>query len=259
MPNSLTYGIYYLHARLTLTFAAPLFLAYALLTGKHQTGLRQRQGYYNNFCSADKKEPENLIHDASEVGVMAAKCIFAPIDLSGAVSRSVAAIHSDLYICLETWLSQAMLSLIKVQGALLFLLDARLNERSFRQYNMVRSFANQILAGFETIATIKEGDADRFNSLSAGRSGITVTESAKYNTSGPTDIDNNPILWRDSLALEKEKPVIVAGSPTPVKNKTSRRLYMGLSWSMPQTIFNPLPGIMEEIESTGPAITCWAK
>ena len=261
----MTYGIYHLLTRLTFIFTAPFFLGYALLTGKHLAGLGQRLGFYDNFSLAEKTGPVIWIHGASVGEVLAAKilinrlqkkwpqcrlfmsamteqgmlvakeklagtatCIFAPIDLPGAVSRAVATIQPDIYICLETELWPSLLARLKKHGTRLFLLNARLSEKSFRRYYMILKFATQILAGFEAIATITEEDAHRFIDLGAPPKKTFVAGNAKYDLGESQAEADIQTRWLNIMAISPNQPVLVAGSTHTGEEKTLLDVFLHL-------------------------------
>jgi 3-deoxy-D-manno-octulosonic-acid transferase len=245
----LSYGIYRLLTRLIFSLSFPVFLIYALLTGRHRAGLRQRLGLYDKENIRRTGGPLIWLHGASVGEIKAAEllvdrlakgfpeadlvvttatepglwlaqerlgaratCLIAPLDLPGAASRAVRAIEPDIYLCLETELWPNTLASLRQNGAACYLLNARLSEKSFRRYRRVRGFIQQVLAGFAGIAAISRVDAERLLRLGAAPNRVEVCGNIKYDLPPLTDLEDTRRAWRQTLGLNADTPVLVAGS-----------------------------------------------
>lgn len=243
------YGIYRLLTRLTFALSFPVFLVYALLTGRHRAGMGQRLGIYDRENMRLVSGPTVWLHGASVGEIKAAgllvdrlkreipelnlvvtavteqgletarqimgnkaKCLMAPLDLPGAASRAIRFIKPDIYLCLETELWPNTLAGLRKRGVACFLLNARLSERSFRRYRRFRGFIRQILGGFSGIAAITLADSERLATLGASPQRLTVSGNIKYDLPPITDPAHTRRYWQQMLGLTDETPVLVAGS-----------------------------------------------
>jgi 3-deoxy-D-manno-octulosonic-acid transferase len=272
--SSLTYGIYRLLTRLLFALSFPVFLVYAGITGKHWAGLRQRFGFYAGIVKPPKAgQPVVWIHGASVGEVMAAKvlaekikaefpdsalvlstvteqglqvarqllggmsvCVFAPLDLPGAVARATAAIRPDIYICLETELWPNLLARLRTGNTRLFLLNGRLSERSRRRYRRLGRVTGKVLGGFAAIAAITAADADRFVGLGADKEKITVTGNIKYDLPAPAAADARRTTWRQQLGIDDRQPVLVAGSTHTGEETMLLEVFQNLQAFLPNLV-----------------------
>jgi 3-deoxy-D-manno-octulosonic-acid transferase len=246
----LFYGIYRLLTRLSFILLFPGFLVYALLTGKHWKGLGQRLGCYRGILiAAADGGPVIWLHAASVGEIKAAEilvtrlrseipqaalvlttmtdqglqvarqqlnrqvdCLFAPLDLPGAVDRAIRHLRPDLYLCLETELWPNMLAALRKRDIPCFLLNARLSDKSFRRYRRLQRFTSQVLDSFESIAAISTADAERLAALKVAPEKILVCGNVKYDLEPLPDQENIRRDWQRRLGLGADTPVLVAGS-----------------------------------------------
>jgi len=267
------------------------------LTGKHRNGLGQRLGNYHNVDLPKNDSLVIWLHGASVGEVQAARilaakiknrypsatlimsttteqgrnvatrqlaelatCVLAPLDFPSAVSRAVRFLKPDIYICLETELWPNLLARLKDTGCRMFLLNARLSERSCRRYRRLKGFANKVLDYFDGIAAITEDDGRRFVSLGANPKRLLVTGNAKYDLQ---EVDSVPFTgneWREILGLSMDAPVLVAGSTHTGEEEMMLDVFQHLQKDLPGLILilaprhvNRLKAIREKLTATGAA------
>ena len=243
------YGTYRLLTRLIFCISFPLFLVFALLTGRHRDGLRERLGLYDKKNIRKSDVPLVWIHGASVGEIKAAelllrkiaaefpeaslvvttvtnpglklaqqimgdkaRCLIAPLDLPGAANRAIRAIKPDIYLCLETELWPNTLASLRKNGTACFLLNARLSEKSFRRYHYFRGFAKQVLFGFSGIAAITAADAERFTALGAAPKKVSISGNLKYDLPPISEPESIRRDWQQILEVTADTPAIVAGS-----------------------------------------------
>lgn len=97
----------------------------------------------------------------------------------------------------------------------------------------MRSFSKKVLTGFDTIATITDGDGDRFISLGADKNKITVTGNSKYDLQGPVSTAAIRSNWRQRLALADNQPVLIAGSTHTGEEELMLEVFHSLKSTMP--------------------------
>jgi len=285
----LFYGIYRLLTRLSFILLFPGFLVYALLTGKHWKGLGQRLGCYRGILiAAADGGPVIWLHAASvgeikaaevlvtrlrseipqaalvlttmtEQGLQVARqqlnhqvdCLFAPLDLPGAVDRAIRHLRPDLYLCLETELWPNMLAALRKRGIPCFLLNARLSDKSFRRYRRLRSFTSQVLDSFESIAAISAADAERLATLKVAPEKILVCGNVKYDLEPLPDQENIRRDWQRRLGLSADTPVLVAGSTHSGEELLLLEVCRALKRSLPGLVLILAPRHLGRLEPVG--------
>lgn len=248
-PSSLYYGLYRFLSRLFFTLVFPCFCLYVVLTGKHRIGLGQRLGLYKNSGPRETSARRIWLHAASVGEVQVAKslirqikkqlpeaaiylstvtaqgqkvareqigrdarCFFAPLDLPGAVERALNWVDPEIYICLETELWPTLLAAADKRGVKIFLLNARLSEKSFGRYLRIKCFIKRVLAHCTCICTILPSDAERYAALGAEADKITVQGNAKYESACAHMEKNAAGHYRNLLGIADNTKVFISGS-----------------------------------------------
>ena len=280
------YGTYRLLTTFIFGLSFPVFLVYALLTGRHRDGLGQRLGLYgkDDLCKTDG--PTIWLHGASVGEIKAAElllgkiakwfpeanlvvtavteqgfkmaqqtlgnkatCLMAPLDLPGASSRAIRAIRPDIYLCLETELWPNTLAGLHKSGAACFLLNARLSEKSFRRYRHFGGFSRQVLGAFSGISAITSGDAERLLALGAPADRVTVGGNVKYDLPpipNPEDIRRE---WQHLLGLTVNTPALVAGSTHSGEELLLLEVFRALKTKLPGLILILAPRHLNRLDS----------
>jgi len=139
-------------------------------------------------------------------GVPVAPC---PLDLPGAVGRFVDAARPRVLVVVETELWPEMLHQAAVGGIPAAVVNARLSDRSFRNYRKVGRLLRPLLEPLALVLARSAPDAERFAALGVAASAIRVAGNVKY------DLEPNrePLPWAETLqSAAGDRPVVVAGS-----------------------------------------------
>jgi 3-deoxy-D-manno-octulosonic-acid transferase len=134
---------------------------------------------------------------------------FFPLDLPGAVRRSVDAIDPAFVVCMETELWPNVLGFLARRGVPVMIANGRVSDRSFPRYRAVRAFLRPILGRVAVFAMQSDEDARRIVDLGAPPARVFVTGNLKHEAS-PDDADATE-RWRRRLGLLPET-AWVAGS-----------------------------------------------
>ena len=134
---------------------------------------------------------------------------FFPLDLPGAVRRSVDAIDPAFVVCMETELWPNVLGLLGRRGVPVMIANGRVSDRSFPRYRAVRAFLRPILGHVSVFAMQSDEDARRIVELGAPPARVFVTGNLKHEA--PLDDDGTTERWRQRLGLGPETAWI-AGS-----------------------------------------------
>ncbi|MEO8629969.1 MAG: lipid IV(A) 3-deoxy-D-manno-octulosonic acid transferase [Betaproteobacteria bacterium] len=132
---------------------------------------------------------------------------YLPYDLPAAVARFLAHFRPSLGVLLETEIWPNLIHACHLQQVPLYLVNARMSERSARGYRRVRDFAAQTLGELAGIAAQTQADAGRLTAL--GARGVQVIGNLKFDR-GPSPIDLE-LCARFRAALGN-RPVFLAAS-----------------------------------------------
>ncbi|MFP3441705.1 glycosyltransferase N-terminal domain-containing protein, partial [Pantoea sp. SIMBA_133] len=81
-----------------------------------------------------------------------------------------------------------MISQCRRKNVPVFLINARLSERSARGYERVRGLAAPIMKSITWVAAQAEPDAERFRRIGVAASHVEVTGSVKFDVDIPEDV-----------------------------------------------------------------------
>jgi 3-deoxy-D-manno-octulosonic-acid transferase len=135
---------------------------------------------------------------------------FFPLDLPGAVRRSVNAIDPAFLVCLETELWPNVLGLLGRRGVPVMIANGRVSDRSFPRYRAVRRFLRPVLAHVTVFAMQSDEDARRIIQLGAPAGRVFVTGNLKHEAQG--DGMDAADTWRRRLGFAPDTAAWVAGS-----------------------------------------------
>ena len=138
--------------------------------------------------------------------------VYLPYDLSGAVRRFLAHYRPRLGLIVETELWPNLLFCCRDQDIPVYIVNARLSERSLRGYRVLRALVGRALRTLRAVAAQSRRDGERFVRLGAEREAVVVTGNLKF------DIATDP-RWKASVATFRgnagERPVWIAASTHP--------------------------------------------
>lgn len=146
-----------------------------------------------------RRRAEELFGDQAHV-------FLQPLEIKSSVERVITRLRPEKLIIVETEIWPLMLSVSKKLGLDLFLINARMREKSFGKYKLIKSFFAPVLENFSMILAQSSADAERFRNLGAEK--VTVVGNMKYD-----QILNNGFSNSRELSIEKKgRLVFVAGS-----------------------------------------------
>ncbi|MGM0954030.1 MAG: lipid IV(A) 3-deoxy-D-manno-octulosonic acid transferase [Pseudomonadota bacterium] len=134
---------------------------------------------------------------------------YVPLDTPGSVRRFLRRVNPKVAVILETEIWPNMITQCYRKNVPVFLINARLSERSARGYERVRGLARPIMQKITWIAAQAENDAERFRRIGVAPSSVEVTGSVKF------DVDITDAVRSDAQQCRRElgaRPVWVAGS-----------------------------------------------
>ena len=133
---------------------------------------------------------------------------YLPYDYPGAVARFLRHFHPRAGILMETEIWPNLIHAGREHGVPLYLVNARLSEKSSSRYQRFPWLARESLAGFAAIAAQSEDDAQRLVALGAGN--VRVTGSIKFDVEPPPAQLELGRAWRRDFG--RNRPVLLAAS-----------------------------------------------
>jgi 3-deoxy-D-manno-octulosonic-acid transferase len=135
---------------------------------------------------------------------------YLPLDFSFMVKRAVNILNPALFIIAETEIWPNLISYLSVKNIPIVTVNARISDRSFKGYHMIKGLIRPILRKVSLFCVQSQGDAERLISLGVDKEKIQITGNMKYDYIGETRADYD--LLRNKLALAKEDKLLVAAS-----------------------------------------------
>jgi 3-deoxy-D-manno-octulosonic-acid transferase len=137
-------------------------------------------------------------------------CHYLPYDLPAATNRFLASLKPALCIIMEVEIWPNLYAAVRSQSVPLYLVNARLSDRSYTGYRKLKSLMRTTLGSITHVAAQTEHDRDRFLDLGMSPDKVSVVGNLKLDVGLPADFD----VCTDSLRekLESGRPLWVAGS-----------------------------------------------
>jgi len=136
---------------------------------------------------------------------------FLPLDWSFCVRRAIEHIRPAMLVIAETELWPNLLRTARESGAKVILVNARLSDRSFRRYHLVRLFVRRVLENVDRVCAQSPTDAERFMALGAKPERVVSAGNLKFDGSPPGAKEIARALG-NVLKLAQRRPVVVAAS-----------------------------------------------
>lgn len=135
---------------------------------------------------------------------------YMPLDFPFAIKRYIKTIKPSHLIIMETELWPNTLTIAKKCGLEISVINARLSEKSYKNYTRLSWLIKPCLHCLQHIYCQTESDKERFKKLGIASDRLTVTGSIKY------DIDISDKIYSQSTSLKKElglhRPIWIAAS-----------------------------------------------
>jgi len=134
---------------------------------------------------------------------------YAPYDTPGAIRRFLDRVNPRILVIMETEIWPNMIRQCRARRVPVFLINARLSERSAQGYERIRGLAAPIMRSISWVAAQAEKDAERFRQIGVAPEKVAVTGSVKFDVDIPEDVRAAAMALRQELA---GRPVWIAGS-----------------------------------------------
>ncbi|AOY88848.1 3-deoxy-D-manno-octulosonic acid transferase [Marinobacter salinus] len=134
---------------------------------------------------------------------------YAPYDTPGSIRRFLNRVNPRILVIMETEIWPNMIRQCRARRVPVFLINARLSERSARGYERIKSLAAPIMRSISWVAAQAEKDAERFRRIGVAAPKVAVTGSVKFDVDIPDNVREESSALRYELST---RPVWIAGS-----------------------------------------------
>jgi 3-deoxy-D-manno-octulosonic-acid transferase len=135
--------------------------------------------------------------------------VYLPYDLSGAVRRFLAHYRPRLGLIVETELWPNLLFCCRDKGIPVYIVNARLSERSLRGYRVLSALVGRALRTVRKVAAQSRRDGERFVRLGATRDAVVVTGNLKFDLAIDDGLREAADAFRTRIGA---RPVWIAAS-----------------------------------------------
>lgn len=179
-------------------------LAVAGLIKEHQRRYPDRRIFLSSVTAAGREAGQKKLPGL-------AGQFYLPVDWKWSVQRVLGQIRPSVLLIVETELWPNLLKTAKEFGCQTILVNARVSDRSFPRYRLIRPFMRRVLENVARICTQTTLDAKRFQELGAAPERVIVTGNLKFDGPAP-DFGDFGTRIREILPEANRGPVFVAGS-----------------------------------------------
>jgi 3-deoxy-D-manno-octulosonic-acid transferase len=178
--------------------------------------------------------------------------IYYPIDRRNYVARALAATRPEAIVLVEAEIWPNFIWRACDQGIPLFLVNARLSERSYRGYKRWRFLFKPLFASFAGIGAQNEEDAAKLRELGCRPEAIHVVGSLKFDAARVDErrLLDVPAMLRQ-LGVPQGAPVLVAGSTHAGEEALLAAQFLRLRARFPHLFLVLVPRHFERCKEVG--------
>ena len=154
--------------------------------------------------------------------------IYNPLDFGGCVRRALDAVCPRAIILTESEIWPNFIRAAKKRGIPLFLINARVSDRSAPRYRKLRWFFGEVLRCFTKIFAQSDLDATRLTDAGADPATVTVTGSFKFDVA-----KRNPPKEEELRKWVGDGEILLGGSTWPGEDEALLRIYAELVKTRP--------------------------
>jgi len=176
---------------------------------------------------------------------------YNPVDLPGAVDRTLDAVRPGRLILVEAEVWPNLLHAAHAWGMEVALINARLSPRSERRYLAARPLVAPLLAQLDRVLVPEPEDVARWSAIGVRADVVQVTGSLKHDYEGlPEDPQTNGLAtMMDSLWGAPRPPLLLAASTHPGEESLLAKVFLELRAALPTLRFLVVPRHVERSEA----------
>ena len=149
--------------------------------------------------------------------------IYNPLDFGGCVKRALNAVKPRAVILTETEIWPNFIRALKKRGVPIYLVNARISDRSAPRYKALRWFFGEVFRCFTKIYAQSDLDATRLMDAGADPATVSVTGSFKFDVA-----HRNEVKERELRAWIGEGDILLGGSTWPGEDVVMLNTYKRL-------------------------------
>lgn len=209
----------WIHAASVGEFNAALPIIDAVLAANTDVHVLITTGTLTSAVRAEQMAQARMIHQ------------FVPVDTPSAVNRFLEHWKPTLAIWMESELWPNLITQAKKCGIAMLLVNARLSEKSMRQWKKMRSLFLAMTQSFDAIIAASTTDAQRYRSL--GATDVQESFSIKYDAAPPVVNAIQLSAWQQQLSA---RPVWLAASTHPGEEEIMLQAHQQLQKQFPDVL-----------------------
>lgn len=171
---------------------------------------------------------------------------YAPFDTVGSIRRFLDRTRPRILVILETEIWPNMILQCQRQQVPVFLINARLSERSASSYERMKGLAVPVMNSISWVAAQADRDADRFRRIGVAPSRVEVTGSVKFDIDIPDDLRAASRALRAELGV---RPVWTAGSTHSGEDRQLLDAHRGIIRQHPEALLIIVPRHPDRFDS----------
>jgi len=171
---------------------------------------------------------------------------YAPYDLPSATRRFIQSVHPVLVLIMETEVWPNWMHVLHEKNIPVILVNARLSEKSYRQYKKYQQLFATAWQAFSLIAAQAESDAARYAKLGVRPEQLSVAGNLKYHLLLPENLAVQVKTWRSFLP---DVPTWITASIHPGELPQLLEAYAALKKNNPHLFWILVPRHPERAEA----------
>ena len=178
--------------------------------------------------------------------------IYYPIDFRPYVKRAIGTIHPEAIVLVEAEIWPNFLWHAKQRNIPLFLVNARLSDRSYRGYNRFGFLFRRIFESFDGIGCQNDRDAERLKNLGCRPEAVHVVGNLKYDAAKIADkrpLDVPALL--SQIGVPKNAKLLIGGSTHAGEEGILADIYLRLRTQFPDLFLVVVPRHFERSKEVG--------
>jgi len=157
---------------------------------------------------------------------------YLPLDIGFVVKKVIDRIRPSLFVLAETEIWPNLIRYLYKKNIPVVIINARISDRSFRNYRMFRIFLKPTLNRINLFCVQTQRDAQRFKALGVREDKIHVTGNMKFDAE--TEKIQEYSNYRDILRLGSDDLLWIAGSTHTPEEHIILKVYKNLLGSIPK-------------------------
>ncbi len=222
----------------------------------------QLQKVVDDYLKQNGEQRRILITTSTDTGFDLAQQRFPdcqvswfPLDFSWAVSGALDRIQPDFVVLMELELWPGFLTACFRRHIPVAVVNARLSERSFRRYRLVRRWMLPVLGRLQLVAAQSPASAQRLQTLGVREEVLHVTGSVKFDGVQTSRENAATIALRKALAIPAEARVLVCGSTQDPEEKLGIDAWQVLRRDFPDLYLILVPRHRERFDQVATTVT----